>query len=197
MPIYLIRHAHTICNGPPKIYQGRLDVGLSEGGADEARELASSLKIPDRIVTSSSLRCRETVENYLQGRSIELEFDDRLWEIDNGWFSGKTEEEIKNIDSIHFEKWVQNPTSVRPGGGESLQEMQNRVFAAIKDIFTSNENRTTYVFTHGGVIRCFLLAYNNEPLDNFHKLHVANLAFIELDENRLCQMYSEDINTSS
>ena len=88
-------------------------------------------------------------------------------------------------------------TSVRPGGGESLQEMQNRVFAAIKDIFTSNNNKITYVFTHGGVIRCFLLAYNNESLDNFHNLDIDNLALIELDEKRLSEMYSEEINTSS
>ena len=60
---------------------------LTEGGIDEAhrvgRWLASKGRVPDRILSSSAFRCRETCQALLAGLGheikIEVDFDDRLY----------------------------------------------------------------------------------------------------------------------
>ena len=57
--LYLIRHGHTVWNGPPLRFQGQMDSSLSDDGRSEAIALGKRMPYqPDRIVSSPALRCR-------------------------------------------------------------------------------------------------------------------------------------------
>lgn len=177
MPLWLLRHAHTEWNGPPRRLQGRADIGLSEQGWDEAAALGRRLIVPDRIVSSPARRCRETIEVLFGRRAPAPTFDERLWEIDNGRFAGLTEAEAGMRYAREWHLWRTTPARIRPGGGETLVEMQARVAAAIGALEDAiDDERATLVVTHGGPIRVLRCFYEGRDLNQFHALRVGNLA---------------------
>jgi broad specificity phosphatase PhoE len=176
MPIVLVRHAHTDWNGPPRRFQGRADVGLSQRGAREAAALGRRLPRPDRIISSPARRCRETMAALLGEVPDEVTIEPGLWEIDNGSFAGKIEREVAAAEPELWQAWCATPSRVRPGGGETLAEMQQRVRRAVDRVLAvANPAEDVLVLTHGGPIRTLLLAAERRPLDEFHAIEVANL----------------------
>ncbi|SLN22705.1 histidine phosphatase family protein [Oceanibacterium hippocampi] len=188
MPIILMRHGHTIYNGPPRRMQGREDVPLSPGGRAAAAALASVLAAeigaPARIAVSPARRCRETLEAAVAPPHPPTTFDERLWEIDNARFSGRLESAIMAEEPEHYRDWLERPHETRPGGGESLAEMQARVFAALDDIVAAAGDETTLVVTHGGPIRLVRLALEGRPLSAFHDMRIENLSRHPVDPAR-------------
>jgi len=175
--IILIRHAHTEWNGPPRRFQGRTDVPVSMEGFMAACRLGQSLPVPDRIICSPARRCRQTVHALFGNQSIPVNEEPRLWEIDNGKFSGLLETEVTNAYPEEWCLWQKNPAQVRVGGGETLQELQKRILSAVSDVVASaRSGENIIVMTHGGPIRVLRCLAERRPLDDFHKLKVANLS---------------------
>jgi len=178
----LIRHAHTIWNGPPKRFQGRADVGLSEKGLKQCRDAGEQFSWVKRIVASPARRVQETIQYLFEGRDVpNITLDSNLWEIDNGWYSGKFAHEIEDIDLENFQLWNTRPGEVRPGNGESLLDMLCRAATALKR-FETFPSDGTLVVTHGGIIRTLTLALNQMSLNDFHQLEVNNLHCFSLTQ---------------
>ncbi|MEX2648741.1 MAG: histidine phosphatase family protein [Alphaproteobacteria bacterium] len=177
MPLWLLRHAHTEWNGPPRRLQGRTDIGLSEQGRRAAAALGGHMARPDRIVASPARRCRETIEALFGPAVPPLAADARLWEIDLGRFSGLTEDEAAHHYPDEWRHWRTDAANARPGGGETLAEMQARVAAAIDDLDQAIDGESlVLVVTHGGPIRVFDCHLSARPLGDFHAMPIANLA---------------------
>lgn len=177
MPLWLLRHAHTDWNGPPRRLQGRTDIGISDLGCAEAEALGRDFRRPDRIVTSPARRCLETIAAMFGERAPGTRRDGRLWEIDLGSFTGLSEDEAASRHGEAWREWLATPGRVRPGGGESLSEMQFRVAAAVAALATAIDDRgLTLVVTHGGPIRVLACAFEGLSLDQFHAIAVDNLA---------------------
>jgi probable phosphoglycerate mutase len=177
MPLWLLRHAHTEWNGPPRRLQGRTDIGLSEEGRRAARELGSSLPRPHRVVASPARRCRETIAALFGADPPPEVFDSRLWEIDLGYFAGLTEAEAAEAYPAEWRAWLRRPSAVRPGGGETLAEMQARVLAMFDTVEAAVESPDlTLVVTHGGAIRVLDCHLSGRSLDDWHAMPIANLA---------------------
>ncbi len=179
----LLRHAHTDHNGPPKIFQGRLDVGLSERGKQQCIDQRRGFDWVQKIVASPAKRVRQTLQYIFEERltDIDVRFDEDLWEIDNGWFSGMPEKEVEAKDPDLYEQWCEAPHLCRPGGGETLSEMQIRAKRAIMKIANdAADNSRILVATHGGVVRVLTLDALSRPLSDFHGLSVDNLDTYEL-----------------
>jgi broad specificity phosphatase PhoE len=190
MALTLIRHAHTIWNGPPKRFQGRTDVPISKKGIADCIELSTRIHPPDHIVCSPALRCRQTLQNLFPINATPIYYDERLLEINNGFFSGLLESEAAARYPAMFKLWKESPDRVRIGDGETLQEMQTRVFSAIEDITYHHHNEEVLVLTHGGPIRILLLALQKKPLKQFHSLVIPNLERIRLDALQLSSLLS-------
>lgn len=177
MPLWLLRHAHTEWNGPPRRLQGRTDIGLSEQGHRAAAALGRHIARPDRIVASPARRCRETIEALFGQAVPPVATDTRLWEIDLGQFSGLTEAEAARDYPEEWRHWRADAANARPGGGETLAEMQARVVAAIDDLDHAIDGEPlVLVVTHGGPIRVLDCQLSARPLGDFHAMAIANLA---------------------
>jgi broad specificity phosphatase PhoE len=181
--VLMARHGQTDDNLEPIRFQGFRDTPLNDTGREQAHELASRVAaLPDPIsaLWSSDLsRARETAE--IVGAQIGLEprLDPRLREANRGRWESYTFDEIKRSEPDEFAAWMRGGASWRFPGGESLQEQQDRVLAALRDIEAADELPALAV-CHGGSIRVVLCSRDPRGLDAFHDFEVPNVAVVPL-----------------
>ena len=183
--LYLIRHGHTVWNGPPLRFQGQMDSSLSEDGRAEATALGKRMPYrPDRIVSSPALRCRQTVE-CLFGRPPDA-IEPRCIEIGLGWFEGRLATEVAEQDPDAVRTWQEAPWTGAPWGGESLEELQERVVAGVSDIVAGIvPGEKVFLAVHGGVLRTLICFVDDAPLSNYTDIPMANLTLLELAADKL------------
>jgi broad specificity phosphatase PhoE len=183
--LYLIRHGHTVWNGPPLRFQGQMDSSLSETGRSEAIALGRRMPYqPDRIVSSPALRCRQTVD-CLFGRPPDA-IEPRCIEIGLGWLEGQLATEAAAQDPDAVRTWQEAPWEGAPWGGESLEDLQERVVAGVSDIVAGIEpGEKVFLAVHGGVLRTLICFVDDAPLSNYTDIPMANLTLLELAADRL------------
>ena len=134
--ILLARHGETNDNVPPMRFQGFMDTPLNDTGRAQARELAEQIAAepePMRSLFSSDLsRTRETAEIVGARIGLEVRLDARLREASRGRWEGFTFDEIKQSEPEEYAAWMRAGPDWRFPGGESLQEQQDRVLAALE-----------------------------------------------------------------
>ena len=96
-----------------------------------------------------------------------------------GDWESYTFDEIKRSEPEAFADWMRGGASWRFPGGESLQEQQDRVLAALADIEAAGELPALAV-CHGGSIRVVLSSRDPRGLDAFHEFEVPNVAVVSL-----------------
>ena len=178
--LYLIRHGHTVWNGPPLRFQGQMDSSLSETGRNDAIALGKRMPYqPDRIISSPALRCRQTVD-CLFGRRPD-EFEPRCIEIGLGWCEGLLATEAAEIDAHAVRTWQEAPWEGSPWGGESLEVLQKRVVAGVTDIVAGiKADERVFLAVHGGVLRTLICYVNDLPLSEYSNIEMPNLTLMEL-----------------
>lgn len=181
--LLLARHGQTNDNLEPLRFQGFTDTPLNDAGRAQARELASrvaELADPIRALWTSDLsRARETAEIVGARIGLEPRLDPRLREANRGRWEGSTFEEIERSDPEEYAAWRRGGAMWRFPGGESLQEQQDRVLAALADIEAAGELPALAV-CHGGSIRVVLASRDPRGLDAFHDFEVPNVALVPL-----------------
>jgi broad specificity phosphatase PhoE len=135
---------------------------------------------PIRALWSSDLRrAHETAAIVGAHIGLEPRLDPRLREANRGRWEGYTFEEIKRSEPEEFAAWMRGGADWRFPGGESLQEQQDRVLAALADIESAAELPALAV-CHGGSIRVVLCSRDPRGLDAFHAFEVPNVAIVPL-----------------
>jgi broad specificity phosphatase PhoE len=181
--VLLARHGQTNDNLEPVRFQGFRDTPLNDTGRAQAHELAERIAAepePIRSLWASDLsRARETAE--IVGAKIGLtpRLDPRLREANRGVWEGHLFIEIEREDPERYAAWMRAGASFRFPGGESLQDQQDRVMAALEDIERAGELPALAV-CHGGSIRVVLSSRDPRGLDAFHEFKVPNVAVLRL-----------------
>jgi broad specificity phosphatase PhoE len=181
--VLLARHGETDDNRQPIRFQGFRDTPLNDTGRAQAHELAervAALAEPIKSLWASDLsRARVTAEIVGERIGFEPTLDPRLREANRGRWEGYTFDEIKQSDPVQFAAWMRGGADWRFPGGESLQEQQDRVLAALADIESAGELPALAV-CHGGSIRVVLCSRDPRGLDAFHAFEVPNVAVVPL-----------------
>ena len=159
MTLWLVRHAQ------PLVGQG-VCYGASDMPADVAATRAAAqalaLVLPHGIqVTSSTLQRCEQLIKCLRGLRADLivKSDPRLVEMNFGTWEGQRWDAIPRQE---LEAWTDSFEAWRCGGGESVQDVMQRV-AAVWDeaqAHTQATGHSTAWITHAGVIRAATLISN-------------------------------------
>lgn len=150
-PIYLIRHGRTRAN-EEHLYCGSADLPLSPGGEAELRQLRYVLP-PARFLTSGMKRTEQTLS--LLFGEVPHGIRPAFREIDFGRFELHSYQELKS--DPEYLAWISGDNHGNiPPGGESGEQMEERVLAAFRRL--EAENLPTVLITHGGVIAC-IMAY--------------------------------------
>jgi 2,3-bisphosphoglycerate-dependent phosphoglycerate mutase len=150
--LLLARHGETDWNSERR-WQGHADRPLNARGREQAHELAESLagRRIDAIYASDLLRARETAEIVGAELGLPVTLDRNLREVDVGEWSGLVHTEIESRYPEGFRRWQQGLHGWV--GGESYDEMGERVVRALVSIAARHPGETVFVVSHGGAIR--------------------------------------------
>lgn len=159
----LVRHGQSTWNLENR-FTGDVDVDLTDQGREEARMTGQKLKNMkfDTAFTSALKRAQETLDIILHEigqEDLKIVRDEALNERKYGELQGLNKAETAEKygeDKVH--SWRRSFT-VRPPGGESLEDTQKRVLkffkAQIKPELDKNKN--VIVVAHGNSLRALIM----------------------------------------
>ena len=94
--------------------------------------------------------------------------------------------EIAEKDPEAWQAWVHTPARTRPGGGETLAELQERFVAGVRDIQARiGDDEYVFLATHGGCLRTLVCFDRDAPLDMYPDVAMDNLTMFVLEGERL------------
>lgn len=198
--LILVRHGRTDEQGS---YCGRgCDPELNEAGRRQASVLAEAFRgVSVSAVYSSALRrARQTAEAILGslsgGNELDVRRDSRLDEMDFGDWDGLTYDEIAERWKVEYDRWLADPLSVRPPGGETIPEVQSRSMAALSDILCDLRRpkdaghvsmgggikmRQAIVVSHAGTIRLILGTLLKTPPAEYWRITIDTASLSAVD----------------
>lgn len=152
LELWFIRHGETDWNEGRR-WQGQTDIPLNDNGMRQAACLARRFaNMPfDGAYTSDLGRTRMTAEVVLP--NLAATPDRRLREMSFGTFEGKSWHGMSVDEQQALNEWWKNPYKNRLPGGESFEELGQRLAEWRATLPASGR---LAVFTHGGPIRSML-----------------------------------------
>lgn len=164
--LVLVRHATTDASRQGRNLGGASDPPLAPDGERLATAVGRALALefaalPQgawRAVTSSALRCRQTLDMVLAAMPAEaaIEVEPALREVDYGSWEGLTAEECAARDPELRTAWEADPYGTRCPDGEAGADVAARAFPlldALSDWLAEDRARNALVVTHNHVIR--------------------------------------------
>ena len=133
--IILVRAGSTELDDQGRI-SGCLDMPLSETGIKEATEIAvelDSLEI-DMIYSAKCLAAQQTAKQLSGNGAIKVRVQEPWANLDHGLWHGKSIEELKETQPKLFRQWNENPESICPPGGETIEAVRNRISASLNKL---------------------------------------------------------------
>jgi broad specificity phosphatase PhoE len=140
LTLVLTRHGLTDRSTPEQHLGQRIDVSINDAGRRQAEALARRLAPVafDRVFTSPLFRARETAA--LLVRSVEIEADPRLREMDYGAWEGRTYDQIAESDGDFRREWERSPDVLACPGGESGNDVAERVRGFLGDLLDEHRS---------------------------------------------------------
>jgi len=173
MDVVLIRHARPhVADG---ICYGRLDAELARpvSPAPARMLVAAGAHWPDRIVTSTAARARDTArlladalgdtqgDERATSRPVPpVETDDRLCELDFGAWEGVAWDAVPRAQ---LDQWAADLMGARPHGGESAAQGMLRI-EAWADELEPREGQCLWMVGHAGPMRMLAAHWLGVPL---------------------------------
>ncbi len=158
----LLRHGEL--QGGMK-YRGRTDDPLTVAGRRGMDAVWQQLsgKV-DAIACSPLGRCLEPARTWAAAAGLPLWADERLAEMHYGDWEGLTAEQIEDRYPGMLEAWRRDPTGMRPPGGESPEELRERLADWWRDVVDGGDFRHLLVVSHSGCQRMLLALALDAPV---------------------------------
>lgn len=186
--VYLFRHGET-ANARQICMNGHFDVALSDTGLEQSRKLAEALKDqPLRAVYSSDLQRTHDGAQLIAGHHAlkPIAFPE-LRELSFGEWEGKSLAELSEQFPGEMGKRLKQTELFRADGGETFQELHDRVIPKFLEITASHPNDTIAFVCHGGVNRAILAHLLGFPIANLFRIrqHFAAVNIIQFYEDQV------------
>jgi probable phosphoglycerate mutase len=167
--LIFVRHGESITNAANRI-GGQEDARLTPRGREQAQRVAEFLVTRERVdlvVTSDLTRAAQTAAIIAERRSLPLEIETGLRELDVGELAGLTLEEARSRFPRALSALVRADAEFNAHGGERLADFNHRVEKALSRIAQRHAGRRIVLVTHAGVIHqalSLILQSPNDPL---------------------------------
>ena len=172
--IIFIRHGATIYSEQDRLYDSEDYPPINQKGKEEAKNLCKWLDIRsthvDKIYSSSALRSVQTARIISKNYDCDYEIMDELHERKSGIWGGLTFEQIEEKYPETLKAYHENPYDYYPEGGETNQELRQRVETVIPKIVKENLYKTVIVVTHSGVIQAAIASALYVPIEHQTKI---------------------------
>jgi len=170
MRLILVRHPRPQI--APGICYGSSDIPAQpEHQAQVLAKLRAELlaELPDAmLMTSPLLRCAELAAQLARHRGATLSNDHRLAEMDFGAWEMRAWDDIPRAE---VDAWAADLVHYRPGGGENVLAVVQRVSAFYEDI--QRQQRDVIAICHAGTIRVLEACQHGRALPDI-ALHAAH-----------------------
>ncbi|MCK4553682.1 histidine phosphatase family protein [Candidatus Parcubacteria bacterium] len=158
--IYIVRHGKTDFNEQGR-YLGRINLSLNAAGRQQAEKLAEEIKKlkVDLIISSPLKRAMETAEII---KPDECKMINSLCFVERsvGIYEGLTKKEAKEKFPDLYKKSITRIFNNAPLNGETIQDVQNRVFDGLDKIKKTYQNKNILVVTHAFVAKVINKYFN-------------------------------------
>ncbi|WP_127783412.1 bifunctional RNase H/acid phosphatase [Rhodococcus sp. X156] len=155
--LLLLRHGQTALSVDRR-YSGRGNPELTAVGREQAAAAAkhvAGLGGITAVVSSPLGRARQTAAAAAQELGLDVTVHEGLTETDFGEWEGLTFREAAERDPELHRRWL-GDTSVAPPGGESFDEVHQRVQAARDELVAAHPGATLLVVSHVTPIKTLL-----------------------------------------
>ncbi len=180
--LFLVRHGEVAPEWSGRIY-GCMDVPLSATGEEQARRAAQRLRDVelDAVVHSGLARATFGAARLAEGRACATHVDSDLREIDRGAWAGLSREEIDAREPGALSAWFGAPAATRPPGGESLEDLAQRVRPRLDAWAAAHPGGGVACVAHLWVLRIAVGEALRLPLDGAPRLAVATGGMVVVD----------------
>ena len=166
--LYLLRHAEVEARYQ-RIFGGRIDMGLSPLGHEQAVSLANYVrgKKPDAIYASPMKRAQLTLAPLLASASQDARAPvllEGLREVDFGDWTGLSWEEVAAKFQLKPSQWLDQLERAAIPNAESGRAFRARVEPCLQQILREGAGQSVAVLCHGGTIRMILSLLLDLPL---------------------------------
>ncbi len=181
--IYLIRHGQTDFNLRNIVQGSGVDSSLNDTGRTQAAAFYQTYKhVPFQAVYTSALkRTSESVQCFINA-GIRHQALKGLNEISWGKKEGQAITPEEDAYYHHMLKqWQEGKTDLRIEGGESPEEVVERMKPALDIILNNDTEETILICMHGRAIRILLCYWLNYPLRAMDMFEHHNLCLYQLN----------------
>ncbi|PKB72530.1 MAG: hypothetical protein BZY75_06430 [SAR202 cluster bacterium Io17-Chloro-G7] len=190
MKLVLVRHGETEWNKLGK-FQGQRDIALNSRGLAQAKETAQTVAHWQHSVVYSSPLSRTMQVAHeissISGNAVQQV--PGLQELSLGDLEGVTGEEMRSGWPQVYAAWRDDPATVGMPNGETLVELQNRVWNALLELEKTHLQAETpddmlILVSHNFAIRSLIGKLLGMPLSNFHRmsLSLSSISTVEIDQ---------------
>jgi broad specificity phosphatase PhoE len=165
--VILVRHGETDWNKVKRIQGSASDTPLSETGKRQAEEVALNLRDEKiRAIYSSplqrALHTAQAIARY--HHHLNIQPNPHLKEINVGDLEGVLAAELHSRFDEYLCRQDHNNQLIKLHGGESLYDVQERAWDALKGFLDTHSEGTIVVVTHYFVIMSIICKVLNLPL---------------------------------
>jgi len=173
----LVRHGETEWNREDRM-RGWLDVPLNDRGRRQARAVGEALEgEPIVAVYSSPLsRALDTARAIATPRGLEPVPYMPIKDFHFGEWEGLTRSEVKERWPDLYRVYETDPASFRAPGGESLEELHERVLAGLEALAVRHEGETVGLASHAVTCQIALLAVQGLGPERYWNVKQGNCA---------------------
>jgi len=184
---FLVRHGETEWNREGK-YTGQTDIPLNRTGKMQAEEAARQMASvqPDVIFSSDLIRAVETAEIIARRIKIPIKKDERLREINQGEWEGMHVDEIKKKFHDLIVSRQTDPLNVAAPGGETIGQVYERVYSALRDICRNYPNGKVVISAHGIVLSIVRIIGGGIPVREVFEYIPENADVIRISIEKGC-----------
>ncbi len=158
--VYLIRHSVRMKGEMIDTYNTSQSdllknekIILSVSGEKRAEILSreEELQNIDVLYTSNCVRTLQTAKYMMESQNLKANIDSRF-----------DERRVGSDFSLNVSDWVvlqYTDSNFRPLGGESQEEVRNRMYEALEEVVSANKGKRIAIFSHGLAITFLLLKW--------------------------------------
>ena len=196
--LVIVRHAQSESN-KARFFAAATNVNLTALGREQAKKTAAFLAdyTFDRAYSSPMVRVLQTAAPIMEGRSLILEHNAELREINGGMWEGLPYTEIDERYPAERRLWYNNFADCVCSGGESVCEIDWRVRKAFLKIIEDNPDKTVLVTTHATPIRLitnFFLGRTLRQIDSTPWADNASITIVDCFEDGTYEMILQGYN---
>ena len=182
MKLYLMRHGETD-NNKALVIMGVTNQPMNEKGISQAKAVAKAIEETDlrfnAIYSSPLLRAKQTAEILEYLSETPIQFDDRLQEINYGYYEGKS---IPVYVHEAHDAFCAKKEDMPEKEMEHYDESLGRVESFLEEMSHKDEDDQVLAITHGDYLRGFLAYTLKSPREKYWDIEcVVNCSAVVLE----------------